>query len=99
MLTTEIIETKKGAALGIKIELDYRPPPLLIIQAENGYLACGYLSKETIAKTEDCMAIITGVNTFEEMLRHKVVWVSKKAMERGIHVGMNGEETLNNFIE
>lgn len=98
MIQTEIIETDKGAALGIRIELDYRPPPLLIIQAEHGYLACGYISKETVAKTDDCMAIVSGVNTFEDMLRERVVWASKKALERGVHVGMRGEEALNKFI-
>lgn len=99
MLSTEVIETELGAALGVRIELDYRPPALIIIQAENGYLACGYLSKETIAKTEDCMALITGVNSYDDMLKRKVVWVSKRALKRGVHVGMTGKDALNKFIE
>ena len=98
MITTEIIETEEGAALGIKIDLDYRPPPLLIIQAEHGYLACGYISKEAVAKTEDSMAIITGVDSFKDMLRRKVAWVSMDALHRGVRVGMTGKEALEYLI-
>lgn len=98
MIQTEIIETNKGAAFGIRIDLDYRPPPLLIIQAEHGYLACSYISKETVAKTDDCMAMVAGVSTFEDMLRERVVWASNKAIEMGVHVGMRGEDALNKFI-
>ena len=98
MIQTEIIETEKGAALGIKINLDYRPPPLIIIQAENGYLACGYISKETVEKTQDSMAIITGVDDFQDMLDGKVVWVSKNGKKKGVKVGMRGRDALNKFI-
>ncbi|MCD6414710.1 MAG: DUF1805 domain-containing protein [Candidatus Diapherotrites archaeon] len=99
MIQTDIIETAKGAAIGFRIDLDYRPPPLLIIQAEHGYLACSYISKETVAKTEDCMAIITGVNSFEDMLKERVIWASEKAIQKGVHVGMHGEDALNKFME
>lgn len=98
MIETEIIETEKGAALGIKIDLDYRPPSLIIIQAEKGYLACGYISKTTVNKTNDCMAVISGVSSFEEMLEKEVVWASDKAISLGITVGMKGKDALNKMI-
>jgi uncharacterized protein YunC (DUF1805 family) len=98
VITNEIIETEKGAALGIMIDLDYRPPSLIIIQGEQGYLACGYISKEAVAKTDDSAAIITGVNSFEEMLDGKVVWASKRAQAIGVKVGMTGRQALEKLV-
>ena len=99
MITTEIIETEKGAALGIKINLDYRPPPLIVIQAEHGYLACGYISSETVEKTEDCMALIKGVDSYDSMLKGTVAWASKRAKIKGVKAGMKGLDALNKLIE
>jgi len=67
---------------------------LVLIVGQKGYLACGYLNLEIADKFNDCCAIITGVNTVEEMLEKKVVSVSQKAKEVGINTGMTGKEAL-----
>ncbi|MCD6522355.1 MAG: DUF1805 domain-containing protein [Candidatus Diapherotrites archaeon] len=95
MIETEIVETGRGAALGIKIKLGL---PLLIIKAERGYLACGYLNPETIEKIGDCAAIISGVEDFYDMLEKPVKWASTTAKKLGIKEGMKGEDALNILI-
>jgi uncharacterized protein YunC (DUF1805 family) len=67
---------------------------LVLIVGEKGYLACGYWNLEAADKFNDCCAIITGVKMVEEMLEKKVVAVSKKALELGIHTEMTGKEVL-----
>ena len=94
-METEIIETKKGAALGIKIML--RKAPLLIIKAEKGYLACGYFNPNTIELLEDRAAIIPHVSNFEEMLSKKPSYVSPEARKLGARLNMTGRDILEIF--
>lgn len=67
---------------------------VLIIAANNGFLACGYIKVETANKVGDACAIVTGVKTPEDMLEAYVVDASEKAKEMGVKKGMNGTEAL-----
>ena len=68
--------------------------PLLIIKEKNGFLACGYINVETCNKTEEACAIVTGVNSYEDMLQAKVAAVSQRALELGIQIGESGSQAL-----
>jgi uncharacterized protein YunC (DUF1805 family) len=68
--------------------------PLLVIKAPNGILGCGYLNVETFNQTGEAGAIVTGVRTHDDMLKAKVVAVSKTASAMGIEPGMTGAEAL-----
>ena len=96
MVETDLIETEKGAALGIKVQMP--AANLLVIRAEKGYLACGYLNSKTIEKLKESAVIISGVKNFEDMLDKKVEYVSKKAKELGINDKMTGRQALNLMI-
>ena len=61
--------------------------PLLVMKAPKGILGCGYINVET--------AIVTGVNTFDDMRKAKIVATSNKAVELGIQVGESGQDALN----
>ncbi len=67
---------------------------LLVISAERGMLACGYIKTETADKIGDAVAIVTGVSSYNDMLEKNVVSVSKVAKEMGVTVGMSGREAL-----
>ncbi len=92
MIQIEMIEIGKLKALGIKIEL--ANAPILIIKGEKGFLACGYFRVGVANYLGDAMAIVTGVESFQEMLNSKVSMVSEKAKELGIEVGDTGREAL-----
>jgi uncharacterized protein YunC (DUF1805 family) len=96
IVESEFIETKRGAAFGIKVWLG--DSPLLIIKGEKGYLACGYFDTKVIEKMKDCCAIISGVKTFEDMKHKRVSYVSKKAKKLGIIKGMPGLRALDKLI-
>ena len=68
--------------------------PLLVMKAPEGFLGCGYINVETCNKTGEVCAIVTGVNSFDEMRSAKVVAASDRAVERGIRVGGTGQEAL-----
>lgn len=68
--------------------------PLLVMKAPKGILGCGYINVETCNKTGEACAIVTGVNTFDDMRKAKVVATSNKAVELGIQVGETGQAAL-----
>ena len=43
--------------------------PLLVMKAPKGILGCGYINVETCNKTDEVCAIVTGVGSFDDMLR------------------------------
>ncbi len=98
MIETEIIEVKNGAALGFRHLLGNKPPWLLIIQAENGYLTTEYINKEFAERVGDALAIVSNASNFEEMLDGEITWVSKKAKELGVELGMSGAEALEYMV-
>lgn len=67
---------------------------LLAIRAEKGMLACGYLKVETADKIGDALAIVTGVNCYDDMLKKTVVAISSAAAELGVQIGMSGKDAL-----
>ncbi len=93
----EIIEVENGAALGYKIELENAC--FILIEADLGYLACGYFDPDTIEKLKDRAVVISGVKNFGEMLEKKPSYVSKKARELEIDTSMKGRQCLNKLIE
>ena len=96
MVETEIVETKQGAGLGIKIDL--HGVPALVIKAEKGFLCCGIFDKKALEKFDCCAVVVTGVKSFREMLKKKVAYVTKKAKKIGIRDSMTGEQALNRML-
>ena len=66
--------------------------PLLIVKGSLGFLGCGYIN--TDACIDEACAIVSGVNTHDDMLKASVKAVSKDATELGIKVGMTGAEAI-----
>ena len=50
-----------------------RSGSLLLIQGSKGMLGCGYLSVDTAEKLGDALAVVTGVKSYEDML--KAIWL------------------------
>ncbi len=91
-IIVEQIKLKNGVALGIKIEVGRAP--LLLIKARKGFVMCGYLNINAANSLGDIAAKVTGVSTFEDVLRAEVVEVSEKAKGIGIREGMRGKDAL-----
>ena len=66
--------------------------PLLIVKGSFGFLGCGYINVD--ACVDEACAIVSGVNTHDDMLKASVKAVSKDATELGIKVGMTGAEAI-----
>ncbi len=68
--------------------------PRLILSGSKGSLTCGYLSVATFEKLEEAVAIVRGVDDFEDMCAAEVQEVSSAAESLGVRVGMTGEQAL-----
>ncbi len=67
---------------------------ILIIKGKQGFLGCGYFDVDTANRLNEPVAIVTGVKTYDDMLKANVVKVSDAALELGVQPGMSGEEAL-----
>jgi uncharacterized protein YunC (DUF1805 family) len=92
----EKIQLEKGQVIGHCIDLGNAP--LLIMIAKKGYLMCGYLNMNAANKLGDIAGKVTGVKTFDDMLKATVIEVSENAKKEGLHEGMNASDFLKNLL-
>ncbi len=71
---------------------------LLLIIGNQGFLGCGYFDIETANKLEEAVAVVTGVQTWEQMLDKPVVRLSEAAKTLGITEGMSGRDALKRMV-
>jgi uncharacterized protein YunC (DUF1805 family) len=92
----EMIQIKKGQLTGYCIDLG--KAPLLILQAKKGYIMCGYLNMNTANKLGDIAGKVTGVKTYDDMLKATVIEVSENAKKEGLTEGMNAQYFLQSLL-
>ncbi|MCP3967347.1 MAG: DUF1805 domain-containing protein [Lentisphaerae bacterium] len=67
---------------------------VVLIKAAHGFLGCGYFNIAVANKLLDDVAIVKGVNSYDDMLKAKVVDCSDSATAIGVKKGMSGREAL-----
>jgi uncharacterized protein YunC (DUF1805 family) len=102
MVQMQPIRLDNGYVIGV--EVNYPKTKLLsIIAPEIGYIMCGVLHIEAMdelhPEREIIAARITGVRSFNDLLKAEVRGTTKKAAQIGIKQGMTGEEALNIMLE
>ena len=95
-MKTQTILLEKGKVTGYLIDLG--KAPLILLQAERGYVMCGYLNMAVANKLGDIAGKITGVKTFDDALKASVIEASENAKKAGLHEGMNTREFLNHLF-
>ena len=95
-MKTKRIKLEKGQVVGYLIELGNAP--LIIIQAKQGYVMCGYLNMDIANKLGDIAGKVTGVKSFNDVLKTKIIEVSENAKKVGLFEGMNAKAFLNMLI-
>ena len=89
-----LIKGKKAQAC----EIELGAKKLIVIKAEKGYLACGYLDLKTAELLQEAAVIVKGVDSWGEMLEKEITAFTKVAAELGIKEGMQGKEALEKLI-
>ena len=93
----QLISIENGQVQGYRIDLGHAP--LLILKAGSGYLMCGYLNINAANTLGDIAGRVTGVQSFNDMLKAPVIEITKNAIKKGLQNGITGREFLNIILE
>ena len=93
MIEVSHVRVDGYAAFGLKVDLP-DSPPLVAIIGDKGFVMCGFLNVEAAEKLGVTAAVVSGVKTFDDVLKAEVKAVTSKAEMRGIKRGMKGFEAL-----
>lgn len=93
MIYVEQLKIADKTATGLKVELP-DSPPLVAIIGNAGFIMCGFLNIDAAEKLNVAAAMVSGVKTFEDVLKAEIKAATSKARLRGVIVGMKGEEAL-----
>ncbi len=72
-------------------------PPLLLIKGGKGFVMCGYLNVEVAERLGAAAAVVSGVNTFEDVLNAEIKAATSKARELGLKPGKIVKEVISNL--
>lgn len=86
MFTIDNIEVDGKSFLGLKVELEGLPP-LVLIKGEKGFVMCGYLNIEAAERLGATAAVVSGVNSFDDVLNAEIRLSTTKAKEIGLVPG------------
>lgn len=76
------------------VKLELGTVPLLIIKAENGYVASTYIDYGAAEKLGDIACFVSNVKSFEDFEKAKVKQVTSWAEDLGIRPGMSIKKAL-----
>ena len=86
MFTIDNIEVDGKSFHGLKVELEGLPP-LVLIKGEKGFVMCGYLNIEAAERLGATAAVVSGVNSFDDVLNAEIRLSTTKAKEIGLVPG------------
>ncbi len=69
-------------------------PNLILIKGEKGFVMCGYLSTGVAEKVGFAAAVVSGVNSFEDVLNAEIKFATKAANELGVEAGQIVREVI-----
>jgi uncharacterized protein YunC (DUF1805 family) len=72
-------------------------PPLIMIKGDNGFVMCGYLKLEVAENLGAAAAIVSGVNTFQDVLNAEIKASTSKAIKLGLKPGSVVKEVISNL--
>ena len=93
MIKVDKIEVDGKAFQAVKVALKGLPP-LLLIEGEKGFVMCGYLNIEAAESLGATAAVVSGVNSFEDVLNATIKTATSKAKKVGLEPGKVVREVI-----
>ena len=93
MIEADLLNIDGKAALGMKVNLP-DSPPLVTIIGDKGFVMCGFLNMDAAEKLGVVAAMVSGVKTFDDVLRADIKAATSRAQAKGITPGMKAQDAL-----
>jgi len=74
------------------------PAPLVMIIGRVGFVCCGFLNVEAAEKLNVVAALVSGVKSFDDVLKAEVKAATSRAQALGVKVGVKGKGALKLFL-
>jgi len=86
MIMVENLDIDGEAFQGLKVELKGLPP-LVLIEGDKGFVMCGYLNIDAAESLGATAAVVSGVNSWEDVLNAQIKTATTKAKALGLEPG------------
>lgn len=86
MIMVENLDIDGKAFQGVKVELKGLPP-LVLIEGDKGFVMCGYLNIDAAESLGATAAVVSGVNSWEDVLNAQIKTATTKAKALGLERG------------
>jgi uncharacterized protein YunC (DUF1805 family) len=86
MIMVENLDIDGESFQGIKVELKGLPP-LVLIEGGKGFVMCGYLNIDAAESLGATAAVVSGVNSWEDVLNAQIKTATTKAKALGLEPG------------
>lgn len=88
------VDIKLGDKTAVGIEIPLNNAVLVMAIGKKGFVMCGYLNIEAAEKTGDAACIVKGIKNVDNLLKEKVIALTKQAKKLGVKPGMSGKRAL-----
>ena len=79
---------------GMKSTIPGTTAPLLLVKGDKGFVMCGFLNMDAAERIGVAAAMVSGVNSFDDVFNAKIKAVTSKAKELGVDVGQVVKEVI-----
>ena len=86
MIMVENLDIDGNAFQGVKVELKGLPP-LVLIEGDKGFIMCGYLNIDAAESLGATAAVVSGVSSWEDILKAQIKTATTKAKALGLEPG------------
>jgi len=97
MIDVSMLKIEGETCMAMSVQLP-GSPPLLLIVAERGFIMCGFLNIDAAERLGVVAAVVSGVDSFEDMLNAQVKAATSKAEALGVKAGVKGIDALKNMV-
>jgi uncharacterized protein YunC (DUF1805 family) len=93
MIEIDQLNIDGKTVVGVKVNLP-DSAPLVAIIGDQGFVMCGFLNVDTAETLGVAAAMVSGVRTFDDVLRAEIRAATSKAKAKGVKLGMPAQDAL-----
>lgn len=97
MIDLKSILLEDERVIGLKIKLPFTL--LTFVFNTKGFICGNVMNMDMLYLNKACICITSKSNSYEECLNSEIISLNKKAIDKGIEIGMTGKKALQKMHE